>query len=1103
MKLHFKGSRIAFLALAVLGSLNRCNGGDDKLLVPAGFRVDQFADDDLAHDIHCMTVDSQGRVVVAGPGYIRILIDSDGDGKADTFKQFADGPEKGAQSIYSLGSSMLCSGGEGVTIYHDKNLDDKADGPPTTILKIAAGGEHHVHSIQRGPDGWWYVIAGNMAGVSSGYAVLATSPIKKPNAGVLLRLKPDLSAGEVVSDGFRNAYDFAFTKSGDVFTFDSDGERDVSLPWYRPCRVFHVTPASNAGWVSRSWKHPDDFPGMPPTVAEFGRGSPTGVACYRHSQFPSRYHNSLFMLDWTFGRILTMSLEEKSGGWKASPAVFAKGSGNFGFAPTDIEVGPNGELFVCVGGRGTRGRVFRIVSELNPLPSRRKPKKDEASQVDFVLQSPQPESSWSRELWRPIARKLNPSAFINASADDGRPDDERVRAIEILLTEFDGIDNETAAKLTNAKSAAVRARTAWAVGRTKPESPNADVILKLLNDRSPLVVRFALEALLTVTDEGLIEKCLPRLAVSLGSPKASVRAAAINVMRRLTVEQQEQLLALLEENLPAQVRLLLGVLTRESVADPDIASLAVRSLQEASLANNQLESLRLLQMAMGDVGPASDKVVGGMARAAVKGVPAFESYTCKRLNGVAGVGQSPGLVKKVVAEKYPSGNPAVDRELLRTIAIVGDCDQAFLGRALGAITAESNPTDDVHVLATIACLQQSRTEAQTKATAQALVNLDVKIIQLGMKQDSNWDDRIGEIFEALCRVDVNLMNVIGQQPEFGLPGHVLYLKKISAGRTQTAIDGFVRQIEQRDDYAWTTDVIFVLGNSTNPAHRELVRAQVNNSSVADAVFTVLARKPDPRDRDIYVKGLGSSVPKAVSTCLTALLKLPRSNSSTEQYQLLALARRLTHTEEEFRQRELVVRLLQNNTSHSNGFVFGRAGYRTQSEAMNLWDSFLAKRYPNAKPKMEGGLVAERVMEVLDEVKWANGDVQRGKQLFTKLLCARCHGGRKAMGPDLQGVAKRFSRRDLFAAIVDPNRDVSNRYQTTTVETKAGKAYSGLVVYESVDGILLRDSEQNSIRINAEDIESKAKQRVSLMPNGLLRTVTRQDLADLNAYLGQL
>ena len=182
--------------------------------MPDGFHVELFADDDLAHDVHSMTIDSKGRVVVSGPGYIRILLDSDGDGRADTFRQFADKPDTGSQGMFFLGSSLLCSGDQGLQIFRDDNQDDVADGPPQVFLKIAAGGEHHVHSIQKGPDGWWYVMAGNSSGVTASYATVPTSPIRTPVSGTLLRLKPNLSGGEIVSDGFRNAYDFAFNAHG-------------------------------------------------------------------------------------------------------------------------------------------------------------------------------------------------------------------------------------------------------------------------------------------------------------------------------------------------------------------------------------------------------------------------------------------------------------------------------------------------------------------------------------------------------------------------------------------------------------------------------------------------------------------------------------------------------------------------------------------------------------------------------------------------------------------------------------------------------------------------------------------------------------------------
>lgn len=113
--------------------------------VPDGFRVELYADDELAHDIHSMTIDALGRVVVSGPGYVRILIDQDNDGKADSFKQFVDKPTTGSQGMFWLGRSLLCSGDDGLQIFRDDNRDDVADGPPEVFLRIAAGGEHHAH----------------------------------------------------------------------------------------------------------------------------------------------------------------------------------------------------------------------------------------------------------------------------------------------------------------------------------------------------------------------------------------------------------------------------------------------------------------------------------------------------------------------------------------------------------------------------------------------------------------------------------------------------------------------------------------------------------------------------------------------------------------------------------------------------------------------------------------------------------------------------------------------------------------------------------------------------------------------------------------------
>src|ERR1700693_4142471 len=99
------------LAVGLCGQMPADDGA--QLKVPPGFVVTQYADDRLAHDVFSLTFDPFGRVVVSGPGYVRILIDSNNDGVADSYKQFADGPASGAQGLCFRGRDLICTGDAG------------------------------------------------------------------------------------------------------------------------------------------------------------------------------------------------------------------------------------------------------------------------------------------------------------------------------------------------------------------------------------------------------------------------------------------------------------------------------------------------------------------------------------------------------------------------------------------------------------------------------------------------------------------------------------------------------------------------------------------------------------------------------------------------------------------------------------------------------------------------------------------------------------------------------------------------------------------------------------------------------------------------------
>src|SRR5207247_701770 len=114
--------------------------------------------------------------------------------------------------------------------------------------------------------------------------------------------------------------------------------------WYEPTRLYHVTAGAHFGWQgpqrAQTWRYPPSFLDVSAPIATLGRGSPTGVACYRHVQFPERYRGGLFLCDWTFGRIYFVKLERSGATYRGTPEVFLQAAGENGFAPTACAVHP-------------------------------------------------------------------------------------------------------------------------------------------------------------------------------------------------------------------------------------------------------------------------------------------------------------------------------------------------------------------------------------------------------------------------------------------------------------------------------------------------------------------------------------------------------------------------------------------------------------------------------------------------------------------------------------------------------------------------------------------------------------------------------------------
>ncbi len=177
----------------------------------------------------------------------------------------------------------------------DTNGDDQYD--KVTLLKELEGnGEHGPHSIILSPDKKsLYVISGNHTDAPNmdAYRLPKTWQqdnlfplIKDPRGhandrmapgGWVANVDPEGKNWELISAGYRNAFDMTFNETGDLFVYDADMEWDIGTPWYRPTRICHATSASEFGWRTGNSKWSPAWPDNLPPVINIGQGSPTSM----------------------------------------------------------------------------------------------------------------------------------------------------------------------------------------------------------------------------------------------------------------------------------------------------------------------------------------------------------------------------------------------------------------------------------------------------------------------------------------------------------------------------------------------------------------------------------------------------------------------------------------------------------------------------------------------------------------------------------------------------------------------------------------------------------------------------------------------------------
>lgn len=270
----------------------------------------------------------------AGRGRIIRCRDTDGDGKADEFANFArmdsprgiawDGGSGGIGTLYVVHPPL-------VTAYHDDDGDGRSDRSDELVKGLGfdlkfRGADHTTNGCRLGIDGWLYIAVGDFG------AVKATgkdgSAISLKGGGVV-RVRTDGTSLEIVSTGQRNIYDVAVSPTLDLFTRDNTNDGDG---WN--VRLSHIVAGAEYGYPSLYKNFPEEaFAPM----ADLGGGSPCGSIWLDEPALPE----GLYTVEWGREAVERHPLTERGASWESANEPFIKVK-----RPTDMDVDGSGRLYV-------------------------------------------------------------------------------------------------------------------------------------------------------------------------------------------------------------------------------------------------------------------------------------------------------------------------------------------------------------------------------------------------------------------------------------------------------------------------------------------------------------------------------------------------------------------------------------------------------------------------------------------------------------------------------------------------------------------------------------------------------------------------------------
>lgn len=1056
----------------------------ERFKIARDFQVDELLSADATGSLLSMTFNEFGHILAGrSEGPLLLIYDSNDDGVPDKVKTYCD-EVKNCQGILALNGDIFVTaqGPEGEALYRltDRDRDGKLEEVNALIKFKGTSGEHSAHAIRLGPDGMLYVSVGNHAQPDG--KIAETSPYQgyyegdllrryeDPNGhadgvtapgGVVLRTDLEGSKIELVAGGLRNAYDLAFNRQGELFVHDSDMESDIGTTWYRPTRLYHVTSGAEFGWRSGWAKWPNYFIDSLPEILDTGRGSPTGAVFYDHFAFPTRFHNQLFLADWSHGRILAVELTEDGASYSAKSEVFLEGQP---LNVTDIEIGPDGALYFVTGGRGTAGGVYRVKWK-GEIPEA---VRDLGEGISAAIRQPQLHSAWARQKIAGVRKSVGEDwnrQILGVARSKANPWYYRTRAIDLMHLFGPTPTSKLLLRLSADSNEIVRAKAAEMMGLYPDEATQAQ-LTELLGDSNRTVRRKAFEALARSGQPAPFAD----LVNSLASDDRTEAWAARRLLEQLPLEQwREEVLTTDNQRLFIQGSL--ALLTAQPSNQNAHAVLdRFNALLDGFVTDGDfIDLLRLTQVALhvGEVTPGEI-----------------------------------GTLRLKLGEEFPSGNNVMNRELARLLAYLQVSEP--MDRYLAYLKSESDDVEKAHFAMHLRFIEEGWADGQRlelldylqtatkrkggRSYEQYIQNAQRDVAKLMSAADgravlARAEEWPGAALGALYSLPRELEDETIQQLK-RIDQRVKADRSPTAKSLRVGITAVLVRSDSVDAYSYLRTVW-----DSDPEHRETIAMG-------------LAQSPEGENWEYLVKSLPVLEGEAAREVLRQLASVdavPEESAPYRQVILLGLALKKDGGE--------AIDLLEHWSDEQ------LTGSEVDwNERITAWQDWYAEQFPD-KPKAELPVASadskwdyDELLAHITGVHGGEGSLSKGAEVFKTAQCIKCHrygDNGEALGPDLTSISKRFSKKEVLQSILFPSHIISDQYVAKTIVLKDGKSYTGIVGAGAAGEKVVLQTNAQKVTVEEDDIEEIVTSKKSNMPDSLLDKLTLEQVSDLFAYLGML